>query len=156
MTRNIYRRVPALYRIFAVWRSSFAMKMKAQILVAAALLWASAVLAAPVSGAVATQVLSGHVPKAANAGDRDPFARLGFRLDCASREVEGGVAGGAGRAGFEALRAPLGAASERSPRPGRRGAAAASSRARSSSTWAAGRALQSPARPDREKASFFA
>jgi len=39
------------------------MKMKAQNLVAAALLWASAVLAAPVSGAVATQVLSGHVPK---------------------------------------------------------------------------------------------
>ena len=63
MTRNIYSCVPGLYRFVAVWRSRLARKVKIQVFIAAALLWASAVLSAPVSGAVQPQVLNGHVPK---------------------------------------------------------------------------------------------
>jgi subtilase family serine protease len=63
MSRSIYRCIPGLYRIFAIWQSRLVRQVKTQILVAAALLWASAVLSATVSEVVPTQVLSGHVPK---------------------------------------------------------------------------------------------
>ena len=46
-----------------MWRSRSARKVKTQIIIVAALLWASAVLSALASGAVKPQVLSGHVPK---------------------------------------------------------------------------------------------
>src|ERR1019366_229854 len=65
MSLNIYQRVPARYRIFAVWQSRLARKIKTQIFIATVMLWASAVLSAPASGAVPPQVLSGHVSKIA-------------------------------------------------------------------------------------------
>ena len=63
MSRNIYRRLPDRPRIFAVRRSGSARKAATQILVAAALSWAAAVLSAPAAGNGQPQVLSGHVPK---------------------------------------------------------------------------------------------
>jgi len=63
MSRNIYECVTGLYRIFAVWQSSLARNVKAQIFMAAAWLCASAVLSAPAAGVVPPQVLNGHVPK---------------------------------------------------------------------------------------------
>jgi subtilase family serine protease len=79
MSRSIYRCVPGLNRIFAVRQSNLARKVKAQIFFAAALLWASAVLSATVSGAAPAQVLNGHVPKITG-----KLSALG-RLDANSR-----------------------------------------------------------------------
>ena len=63
MPQNIYKRLPGRRRIFAGWRSRLAGKVKTQIFIAAALLWASLALSALASGTVPPPVLSGHVPK---------------------------------------------------------------------------------------------
>lgn len=70
-------------RIFTGWRSRLARQVTTQIFIAAAWLWASAVLSAPASGAVPPQVLSGHVPKVTK--QLPVLGRLdaGYRLEVA-------------------------------------------------------------------------
>jgi len=63
MSRNIYSRLPGRHRIIDAWQSGPASKVITQILVAAALSGAPAVLSAPASGNGQLQILSGHVPK---------------------------------------------------------------------------------------------
>jgi hypothetical protein len=63
MPQNVYQRDPDRYQIVAGWRSRLARKAKTRTVITAAFLWVSAVLAAPASGALPPQVLSGHVPK---------------------------------------------------------------------------------------------
>ncbi len=64
MPLSIFMRLSPLRDGFAVWQSGLARKFRTQILIAAALLAAPAVLlSAPVSGTGQRQVVSGHVPK---------------------------------------------------------------------------------------------